>query len=192
MHKQTFRKQIVFSSILTAIAIVPIVVFCACMIKRYSPPNENNTSTMSDTVTEVYYTAPGERVVVIALLDKEPLKLVSPYTLNNLYSTIGYDIDELANLLEGKDIEYRRMNDLPWAIEIYVGDTKIDNTKLTTQQMYFTRVGIVIVGLIMLAFAVCGDIVYLKSRHHTYQKAERKRIKRAKRDSKLKVKETNK
>lgn len=192
MHKQTFRKQIVFSSILTAIAIVAIVVFCACMFKRYSPPNENNTSTMSDTVTEVYYTAPGERVVVIALLDKEPLKLVFPYTLNNLYSTIGYDIDELANLLEGKDIEYRRMNDLPWAIEIYVGDTKIDNTKLTTQQMYFTRVGIVIIGLIMLAFAVCGDIVYLKSRYRIYQKVKRKQNKKAKRELKLMAKETNK
>lgn len=186
--KQTFRKQLVLSSILTAIAIVAIVVFCVCMFKRYSPPNENNTAIMSDTVTEVYYTAP-RGLVVISLAEADPVKLVSPYTLNNLYSTIGYDIDELANLLEGKHIEYRRMNDLPWAVEIFVDNTKIDNTKLTTNQMHLTRVGIIIVGLIMLAFAVCGDIVYLKSRHHTYQKAERKRVKKSKRELKLKTKQ---
>ena len=58
--------------------------------------------------------------------------------------------------------------------------------------MYFTRVGIVIVGLIMLAFAVCGDIVYLKSRYRIYQKVERKQIKKAKRELKLMAKETNK
>lgn len=125
MHKQNYRKQILFSSILVAIAIVAIVVFGACMFKRYSPPNESNTSVMSGTVTEVYYTAPGERVVVISMSDGDKLKLVSPYTLGNLYSTIGYDIEELADLLEGKDIEYRRMNDLPWAVEISVGDIKL-------------------------------------------------------------------
>ncbi len=191
MHKQNFRKHLFLSSILVAIAIVAIVVFCVCMFKRYSPPNESNTAVMSDTVTEVYYTAPGERVVVIALLDKDPLKLVSPYTLNNLYSSISYDIDELANLLEGKDIKYRRMNDLPWAVEIYVGDTKIDNTKLVTHQMNLTRVGIVIVGLILLAFVICGDVMYLKAKFKRYLKVKKKQDRKAKRKLKFSGMESN-
>ena len=146
---------------------------------------------MSGSVTEVYWTAPGERVVVISLSDGEPLKLVSPYALGNLYSTIGYDIEELAGLLEGKDITYRRMNDLPWAVEIYVGNTKIDNAKLTTYQMYTTWLSITIVGLIMLFLVVLGDVEYLKSKHHHFQKAERKRIKKAKRKLKLREKQAN-
>ncbi len=192
MHKQIFRKQIIFSSILVVIAIVAIVIFCVCMFKRYSPPTVNNTSVISSTVTEVYYGGYHYRDIEIAISNDKPLILVAPYSVSHLCDTIGYDVDQLAQLLEGKTIEYRRMNDLPWIVEIRTGDIEIENIKLTTTQMHHTRIGIIILGLIMLAFAVCGDIVYLKSRHRIYQKAERKRIKRAKRDSKLKAKKPNK
>ena len=192
MHKQTFRKQIVLSSILTAIAVVAIVVFCVCMFKEYTPPNENNTFVMSDTVTRVYYGGSHYRDIEIAILNDKPLMLVAPHSASHLCDTIGYDVDQLAQLLEGKTIKYRRMSNMPWAVEICVGDTKIDNIKLTTTQMHHTRIGIIILGLIMLAFPVCGDIVYLKSRYRIYQKAERKRIKKAKRELKLMAKETNK
>lgn len=147
---------------------------------------------MSGSVTEVYWTAPGGRVVVISLSDGEPLKLASPYALGNLYSTIGYDIEELAGLLEGKDITYRRMNDLPWAVEIYVGNTKIDNAKLTTHQIYVTWVAIIFVGLSMLFLVVLGDVEYLKSKHHHFQKAERKQVKKEKRKRKLMARKSNK
>lgn len=192
MTNQTFRKQIVLSSILTAIAVVAIIVFGVVMFKKYSIPNENNTSVMSATVTEVYYGGSHYRDIEIAISNDKPLILVAPYSVSHLCDTIGYDVDQLAQLLEGKTIEYRRMNDMPWIVEINIGDTKIENIKLTTIQMHHTRIGIIILGLIMLAFSVCGDIVYLKSRYRIYQKAERKRIKKAKRELKLMAKETNK
>ena len=192
MHKQAFRKQIVLSSILTAIAVVAIVVFCVCMFKRYSPPTVNNTSVISGTVTAVYYGGYHCRDIEIAISNDKPLILVAPYSVSHLCDTIGYDVDQLAQLLEGKTIEYRRMNGLPWIVEIHTGDIEIENIKLTTTQMHHTRIGIIILGLIMLAFPVCGDIVYLKSRYRIYQKVERKRIRKAKRELKLMAKETNK
>ncbi len=185
MTKQAFRNSVIFSSILTVIVIMAIVFFVIAMFKKYAPPSENNTSIMRGTVSEVYYTVPGERVVVISLSNGEVIKLIPGYTHKNLFSTIGYDIEELANLLEGKTIEYRRMNELPWAVEIYVGDITIDNSKLTTHQIYFSRLGIVIIGLLAFTLAICADVTYLNSKYHSFQNAERKRIKKAKRQLKL-------
>ena len=183
MTKQTFRKHIVFSSILTVIAIVVIVGFCAIMFKRYSPPSENNTSLINGTVTEVYHAVPkGE--IVVAMSNGDLLKLVYPMGIRNLYSTIGYDVVQLADLLEGEIIECRRMDHLPWAVEIYVGDTKIDNNKLTTQQVVVTRVAIVILGLIMIAFPISGDVIYLKSKYKCYLKEKKKQERKAKRELK--------
>lgn len=189
MTKQPFVKHIVFSSMITAIAIMVIVAFCVTMFGRYAPPNENNTFLISGTVTEVYHAVPkGE--VVVSLLNGEKLKLVYPMGIQNLYSTIGYDIEELADLLEGKVIQCRRTEHRPWAVEIYVDDIKIDNTELTTQQMVVTRVAIVIVGAIGLALCVGGDVAYLKAKYQAYRKLKRKQDQKAKRASKL-MKKTN-
>lgn len=179
MTKQTYIKHIVVSFVLTAIAIVAIVFFSIAMFKKYPLPNENNTSLTAGIVTDVYHAVPKGEIVVL-MSNGELLKLVYPLGIQNLYSTIGYDVDKLADSLEGKSIQCRRMKSLPWAVEIYLDNTKIDNTKLTTHQMYLTRAGIITVGLIALAFIICGDVVYLKSKYHSYQKAERKRNKKAK------------
>ncbi len=184
MTKQAFTNRIIFSSILTAIAIVLIVAFSVTMFGRYAPPNEKNTISTSGTVSEVYHAVPkGE--VVVSLSNGEKLKLVYPMGIQNLYSTIGYDIDELADLLEGQVIQCRRMEHLPWAVEITVGDTKLDNIKLTAQQMVVTRVAIVIVGAIMLALCVGGEAVYLKAKYQAYRKIKRKQERKAKRALKL-------
>jgi hypothetical protein len=192
LHKQTFRKQIVFSSILTAIAVVAIVVFCVCMFKRYSPPTVNNTSVISGTVTEVYYGGSHYRDIEIAISNDKPLILVAPYSVSHLCDTIGYDVDQLAQLLEGKTIEYRRMNGLPWIVEINVGDTKIDNNKLSIQQMVVTRVAIVIPGLLMLVISISCYVVYLKAKYKRYLKAKKKQERKEKRKLKLMAKESNK
>jgi len=70
------------------------------MFKRYSPPNKNNTHLISRTVTEVYRTVPTSEVV-IAMSNGNSLKLVYPGGIDDLYSAIGYDLEQHADLLEG-------------------------------------------------------------------------------------------
>lgn len=65
MPHKIFRRQLVVSSLLTVIAVVAIVVFCIAMFNKYTPPNENNTSLVAGTVTDVYYGAPRGGVTVV-------------------------------------------------------------------------------------------------------------------------------
>lgn len=183
MTKENFRKHIVISSILTILAVTVITGFCIIMFHKYARPNENNTSVINDTVTDVYYKMPkGEVVVVVS--NGESLQLVYPWSIHDLYSTIGYDVDELADLLEGNIIECRRMNRVPWALEIYIGDIKIDNSKLTIDQIVFTQGSIVILGLLMLAFPIVGYIYYFKAKYKYYMKAKKKQERKEKRELK--------
>lgn len=180
MTKEIFRKHIIISSILTIIAVAVITGFCIIMFHKYAMPNENNTSVISGTVTDVCHKFPkGE--VVLDVSNGESLRLVYPWGIHNLYSTIGYDIDELVDLLEGNIIECRRMNRVPWALEIYIGDIKIDNSKLTIDKIVSTQASIVILGLLMLAFLINGDIIYLKQKYKCYIKAKKKQERKAKR-----------
>ena len=116
------------------------------------------------------------------------MRLVYPWGIQNFYTTIGYDLEQLADLLEGEDIECRRMNDLPWAVEICIDDITIDNYTLTREQMLLTRSGIVVLGLIMLAFVICGDVMYLQTKYKSYLQEKRKLARKAKRESKKKGK----
>ena len=118
----------------------------------------------------------------------EPVRLVYPWGIQNFYTTIGYDLEQLADLLEGEDIECRRMNDLPWAVEICIDDITIDNYTLTREHMLLTRSGIVVLGLIMLAFVICGDVMYLQTKYKSYLQEKRKLARKAKRESKKKGK----
>ena len=103
MTKKDFTRRIVISSILTAIAIALIITFCVLMFVKYSYPSEENTSMASDTVADVYY-AVGADVVIVEMSEGEKFQLVYPNFQSELYSTIGYDLDELCDLLKGKEI----------------------------------------------------------------------------------------
>ncbi len=153
------------------------------MFNRYSFPNEENTSVISGTVTEVYHSVPKGDVVV-AMSKGDSLRLVYPWGIRDLYSTLGYDIIQLSDLLEGKNIDCVGMNTLPWAVKIYVDDIIIDNSKLTSDEIFVTRVGIVIMGLIMLVFLIGGDILYLEQKYKRFVKAEKKRMRKINRDMK--------
>lgn len=181
MPSKIFRKQLIVSSILTVTAVAAIVVFCLAMFGKYTPPNQNNTSLETGTITDVYYAAPRGGVTV-SMSNGETLRLVYPAGDWELYSAIGYDLDKLADLLEGKSVEYRRIDCLPWVVEIYVDDIRIDNTELTTKQMETTWVGIVIVGLIGGALVISGDVAYLTSKYKCYRKAIKKQERKAKRE----------
>ena len=139
------------------------------MFVRYSPPNENNTFWISGRVTEVYHALP-KGVVVVAMSNGEVLQLVYPTGIWELQSAIGCDVDQLANLLEGEEIRCRRMKQLSWAVEIEAGDTIVDNSELTTQQMVVTREAIVVFGMILLAICIGCEVTYLHTKYRCYLK----------------------
>ena len=182
MTKKDFLRRIIISSILTAIAIALIITFCICLFIQYTEPNEDNTSISGGTVTDVYHGGKNKGVIV-EMSNTDQLQLVYPNFSSELYSAIGYDLDELCELLKGKEIEYRRMNRLPWVTEIYVDDIVINNTKLTNKQITVSRIAIVIIEIIMLAFPICGDVAYVQKQHKHYKKAEKRRARKAGRDS---------
>ena len=183
MTKKNFIRRIIISSVLTAIAIALIITFCVLMFVKYSYPSEENTSMASDTVADVYY-AVGVDVVIVEMSNGDQLQLVYPNFSGELYSAIGYDLDELCELLEGEEIEYRRMDRLPWVTEIHVNDIVINNNELTNKQIIVSRIAIVIIGLIMLAFPICGDVAYIKKQYRCYKKSEKKRARKARRSLK--------
>ena len=183
MTKSDFRKHIIISSLLATIVIAGIIAFCVMMFDKYQKPNQENTSIEIGTVSDVYY-ASGKDVVIVEMSNEEKYQLVCPWSPKDLYNSIGYDLDQLAELLEGQTVEYRKMDKLPWIVEIHINDVVIDNNEMTCEQIDTTYVGIVIVGLIMLAFPICGEIAYIKAKCKIYKKAEKKRIKKAKRNEK--------
>ena len=178
MTKQTWHKRLVISSLITLMIILGIVCFLFLMFQRYSYPDEHNTSLVTGTVGEVYFTVPKDDVV-IELTNGECLQLVYPSMKSQLFSAIGYNIDELAVLLEGKQIQYHRMNDLPWIVQINADGVIIDNHDLTVQQITVSRSGIMIVGLIVFVLSVSSEAVYLKTQYDRFRNAERKRHKKA-------------
>ena len=186
MRKAAFRKHIVVSFIMTAIAVAVIIGFGIFMFNRYPIPNEENTSMLSGMVTDVYSSKIG---VMVIMSNGETLRLVYPWSSQELYSAIGYNTKQLADLLEGKVIEYRRTNQYPWILEIYIDDVKIDNNKLTVEQVIATRAGIVILELIMLAFPISGDAVYIMKTYKVYKRTKKKQTRKAKRQLKHDSKE---
>ena len=183
MTKKDYIWRMIISSILVVIAIALIITFCVLMFAKYSYPSEENTSMASDTVADVYY-ASGKEAVVVEMSNGDQLQLVYPNFSGELYSAIGYDLDELCELLEGEEIEYRRMDRLPWVTEIHVNDIVINNNELTNKQIVATRICIVIIGLIMLVFPICGDVAYIKKQYRCYKKSEKKRARKARRSLK--------
>ncbi len=179
MNKQNLVKHIMISSILTIIVITIILGFSMAMFNRYSMPNEDNTSIISGKVTDVWHGVPSGKVVV-EISNGDSLQLVYPFRIRTLYSHIGYDCDELADLLIGKNVKCLRMNQLPWALEIYADDIVIDNNKLTEDQIIVSRIGIIFLSLIMIAITLVGEVEYLKPKYKRYKKAEKARIKKLK------------
>ena len=134
MTKSDFRKHIIISFLLATIVIAGIIAFCVIMFDRYQKPNQENTSIEIGTVSDVYY-ASGKNVVIVEMSNEENYQLVCPWSPKDLYNSIGYDLDQLAELLEGQTVEYRKMDKLPWIVEIHINDVVIDNNEMTCEQM---------------------------------------------------------
>ena len=182
MTKKNFIRRIIISSVLTAIAIALIITFCVCSFIQYTKPNGDNTSISGGSVADVYHGG-KKNGVIVEMSNGDQFQLVYPNFAKELYATIGYDLDELCDLLKGKEIRYLRMDHIPWIVEIYVDDIVINNNELTNKQIIVSRIAIVIIGLIMLAFPICGDITYIKKQYRYYKKSEKKRARKARRSS---------
>ena len=188
MTKNGFIKRIVLSSSAIAIAAAIMIGFGIWVFDRYAPPSENNTSVKSGTVTDVYLGVPSNEVRV-ELSNGDSLLLAHSWGPRQLYAAIGYDHVQLADLLEGQVVEYRRMDRLPWVVEIDIGDTKIDNSKLTAENVFFSRAALVILEGTLLVCFIIGDVTYLKDAHRAYTRAEKKRIRKAQRQASRESKE---
>ena len=53
--------------------------------------------------------------------------------------------------------------------------------ELTAQQIKLTRIGVVIVGLIVLAISIVCETVYIKAKYNCYARENRKQSKKEKR-----------
>ena len=177
MTKQDVQKRILLSSALAVLSIAIVIVFCIAMLVRYSYPHKDNTTVVCDTVQEVYHGVPSDEVTIV-LSSGESLKLTYPHRVSTLYSSIGYDITQLQELLTGKTVRCLKMEHLPWAVEIHVGDIVIDNHELTVEQIKVSRIGIYILGSIIISSIVVGDLAYLMATHKRYKKAEKKRARK--------------
>ena len=182
MTKSEFRKHIIGASWIALVSMVGITLFSVYMFDMYSFPTMENTSVASGTISEVYVRGGKNPTVIVETSDGEQLALVCPYFLKDLYKDIGYNLDQLVELLEGKNIEYRIMDKLSWVLEIYVDDVVIDNNNLTRDEIITTLVGIVILAILMIVILVCIEIAYLQPKYKLYQQYERKRLKRVMRE----------
>ena len=182
MTKVSFLRHAIISITVTVLLIAfAIVFFSVFTYYKYPMPNEENTTVKSGTVKEVYYMV-GRDTVGVELSDGNVLIFVYPFFAREFYSHIGYNLDELCDLLEGKSIEYRQMNTTDWVLEIYVDDAVIDNVKLTEEQLIATWVGAVIISILMLALIICFEYLYLHPKYKSYRQYERKRLKKVMRE----------
>lgn len=177
MSKKKWYMKITISAFIALSAVAVSILLCTSLYFKYTPPNDENTCISRGTVVDVYHGVPGG-IVGVVLEGGEELRFVYPWRIQGLYSAIGYDVDALADLLEGKTVEICRMEKLPWIISISVDDTVIDNKDLTNDKCVTDRIAIAILEMIALALAVCGEIAYLQEIHKKHKKAEKKRLRK--------------
>ncbi len=155
------QNKAILSLIVLSLAIILIIGFCILMFCKYAPPNENNTYTAHGAVSDVYLVLESKKThLEIAFKNGELFQLVYPNTIRELYSSLGYDDEELAELLEGKEIKFTALKNWNWITNISVDNMSLDNTELTAQQCRLTQIGIVFIGMIMLAFPIGFEKMY--------------------------------
>ena len=186
LQKRAFIKQVFVSTILFLLSVACIVgLFAYIVFYKYAPPTDNTTTSAQNTVKEVYYHYKLGDICIIMTDDTE-YRLTSPNKgTKQLDQEIGYSTEQLSALLEGNEIQYQYLTRLSWITHIHIGDTTIDNTKLTNDAITTSNIGTTVICLIALAFPVCGYIYYLRSKYARYKGLERKRKKKERRAQRL-------
>ncbi len=155
------KSKAIFSLMITFLASIVIIVFFVLMFCKYAPPNETNTYTSHGTVSDVYLVLESKKTnLEIAFENGETFSLVYPNTIKELYAKLGYDDEELEELLEGKEVEFTALKNWNWITNISVGTIRLDNTELTATQCRFTQIVIVLLGIIALVFPIGLEKMY--------------------------------
>lgn len=186
MEKKIFLRQVIVSSILMLIILAAGIWFYSYYgLYQNAPISEETTSVKTGKVTDVYHGVPSGKIVVVFDNGDSLHFARHEWRLKEFYSNIGYDVDALADLLIGNTVEYQRMDRVPWIVKISIGETVIDNTKLTNEINEESLWGCAILCIIVYAMAIGCDVVYLRSKYARYKGLERKRRKKEKRREKL-------
>ena len=147
--------------LLCLIVIVLVICLCTAQFNRYTPPSNDNTSIISVTVSDVYYSL-NKKSVVIRTSNGDEYQLVSPTSSNEMYDEIGYNLEELSVLIKEKKVELLVLDELPWVVEINVDGVVINNSVLTIKQSNVTKVSIIILGVLMVMFPIGLTLIYSK------------------------------
>lgn len=161
MSSVFFGKGSVAPILLCLIVIVLIICLCTAQFNRYTPPSNDNTSIISVTVSDVYYSL-NKKSVVIRTSNGDEYQLVSPTSSNEMYDEIGYNLEELGVLIKEKKVELLVLDELPWVVEINVDGVVISNCILTTKYANVTQVSIIILGVLMAMFPISLTLIYSK------------------------------
>ncbi len=185
MTRKKYRLKIFISSVAAGMVMVAIVFLCAYLHDVYESPDDSNTYISQGTVKDIYYQHNRSSCWIVMTFDSgEKLEFAPASSRSELYENIGYDDEELASLLQGDSIEYRRMKRCPWIISISAGDIVVDCKQATASACMEARVGIMILGTIMLVFPVWGEIIYVRNIKQLYERAEKKRLRKENRRAK--------
>ncbi len=148
------------------------------MFCKYAPPNENNTYTSHGTVSDVYLVLESKKThLEIAFNNGESFRLVYSNTIKELYLNLGYDDEELAELLKGKEVEFTALKNWNWITNISANNIRIDNSELTAKQCRLTQLGIAILGIIMLTFPIYLEKMYWDKQIKSIKSKSKKRAK---------------
>lgn len=186
MDMKALKKQAILSGvILLLFAIICIWFSYRFGIYQYAARTEDNTSIARGTVESVYTSTTRRghsRTLYVGMTSGENLILSHGFTMSSFKNETGYDLAQLRALLEGNEITYLRMDRVPWIVKIYIGDTVIDNTKLTDTDLTTSRWGVPILSSLLLIAAIIWDICHFRKK---YAQMERKRRKKERRRAKL-------
>ncbi len=160
-----YRQRIALSVAASAVVSILILLFFAYQFIGYLPPSENNTVTVAGKVADVYVemeTETANHQIVVTLESGEKLSFVHRGTYRDMVRDIGYDEDELAALLVGKEVELCRLKHCPWIVRLSVDGLVIDHTEPTRASCIEGMLGAVLLALLVLSLPVAATVVYLR------------------------------
>ncbi len=177
---QGFRYRLGIAFSIALIALAATLWFCMAMLHQYELPSAENTYSFRCRITEIEYTS-GHGTIRLVTAEGEKLEFVYPWRKSDFFEAIGYDWEELVDLLEGQEVTVCRMERQPWIISLTVGDITLDNLELTRAECQETHLGIGMIGLLLLAIVTVSLVEYWRSIWKLYQRGEKNRRRRERR-----------
>ncbi len=180
LTRREFRLRLGIALSMALIALTAIAWLGMAMLHQYELPSKENTYSFRCRITEIEYTS-GHKTIPIVTAEGEKLEFVYPWGKSDFFNSIGYDWEELVDLLEGQEVTVCRMERLPWIVSLTVGDITLDNLELTRTECQETHLAIGMIGLLLLAIVIVCLVEYWHTIWKKYQKGEKNRRRRERR-----------